>query len=199
MSDAPILTALRTATRALHDATERYAYAAEIRDRTLRPEQLTDLLRKQKHLHRHFDERLARSASLLPFEHPLLPLLRTRRADWLPNFPSDASAPPDRLPPYASPAELVGALYVILGSSMGSRMIAKQLARTPTLERTDFRFYERMGEAGGREWRVFLDFLRQTPWTEAQIQTASQSARATFARFERVFREGTDGVTSELS
>lgn len=190
MSAPPILTALRDATRDLHDATEQHAYAAEIRERTLRPEQLTDLLQKQRRLHEYFDDCFAKSRHLLPAEHALLSLLKTRRAEWLP----ENDLPTISTEPYTSPAALTGALYVVLGSSMGSRMIAKQLARTPGLETMDFSFYERMGDVGGREWRVFLDFLKSAEWTEAEITEASAAARATFETFGRVFQKKTSSV-----
>jgi heme oxygenase len=87
-------------------------------------------------------------------------------------------------PSLVSPADAMGALYVLEGATLGGRMILSQL--TPELGVTaqcGAQFFASYGVETGAKWRDFLAAL--APFGEMTYEAArvEQAAQATFACF----------------
>lgn len=85
--------------------------------------------------------------------------------------------PPLACPPVAGDAGLLGALYVLEGSRLGGRMLARQVA-------SDFpREYLDPDQPTGH-WSKLLVRLEELLYTDHRVTEAIVSARAVFASFE---------------
>jgi len=70
-------------------------------------------------------------------------------------------------------AQMLGAMYVIEGSTLGGAIIKKELAKNPLLaHKVSFYYYGCYGSAQGRMWKEFKDIM------EAHINTPQQIAEA---------------------
>ncbi len=75
------------------------------------------------------------------------------------------------LPPITDPAEAFGALYVLEGSTLGGKQIAKMLAKNGAVPEGTTQFFSGYGEQTGSRWKSFLEaFNRQT---DSEAVTAS--------------------------
>ncbi|RZK54693.1 MAG: heme oxygenase, partial [Hymenobacter sp.] len=84
------------------------------------------------------------------------------------------------MPPLDTWPQLLGAMYVLEGSTLGGQVIARQLAKANIPQRLYFSGY---GERTGTMWKAFCQLLTQaaTPENEADIV---QSARLTFQQLD---------------
>lgn len=87
-----------------------------------------------------------------------------------------ASDPPEPFPALASPAGMLGAIYVLEGSRLGGRVLAR--AVDPGFPRA---FLE--GGDPGR-WRTLIEILDKTLISDDEIAAAVGAAGSVFARFE---------------
>jgi heme oxygenase len=88
---------------------------------------------------------------------------------------------------------LLGALYVVEGSALGGRTLARQLDGLLGAGATSGRlFFNGHGAATGIMWRDYLTRLSATPEEPAARQAVIEGAIATFAIFEQ-WLEGWDG------
>lgn len=82
---------------------------------------------------------------------------------------------------------VVGAIYVIEGSMLGGRGMAKEVVAKFGLTRdAGARFFDGYGDATGPLWKDFGDWARLNVTTEAGVAAAVAAAKETFARFGRV-------------
>jgi heme oxygenase len=89
-------------------------------------------------------------------------------------------------PPRLSPDYVLGARYVVEGSSLGGRGMARQLDALLGSEATDGRrFFSGYGSETGAVWRAYLLRLAAVPGTEQNRAGIVAGATATFAIFER--------------
>ncbi|MVN77935.1 hypothetical protein GO988_16520 [Hymenobacter sp. HMF4947] len=90
--------------------------------------------------------------------------------------PASALALCPIMPPLASWPQLLGAMYVLEGSTLGGQVIARQLAKADIPLRTYFGGY---GAQTGPRWKAFCQLLAAaaTPANQAEIV---QSASLTF-------------------
>lgn len=79
-------------------------------------------------------------------------------------------------PPLHGPAEAMGSLYVMEGSTLGGRVILKRLDALG-LPPESCRYFAGYGDATGAMWKLFLHRLEAVPDTDAVLR----GARATFA------------------
>lgn len=107
------------------------------------------------------------------------------------------AGPPDQLPlctalpPLASPAEVLGCLYVLEGASLGGQVISRHLRRTLGISRENGgRFFSGYGEATGVHWRAFMASLVAFAREHGQQDLLVRSALLTFRAMRSFCREG---------
>lgn len=89
------------------------------------------------------------------------------------------------LPVLNDPLEALGALYVLEGSSLGGRIIARMLRKEAALPANAFQFFEGHQENTGAHWQAFVRRLNQLAVTPSEIATVSAAANITFAAHTR--------------
>lgn len=165
---------LRQETGPAHEALDR---SLELVERPVNLRQLTRLLGRFKGFHQAVEPLLgavlepslmAGRSKLPALRHDLqlcaaLGSLGERQADL-----------PD-LPPLTGRAEALGALYVVEGSTLGGRVIARHLRQQAAIPRVDFTYLEIYGSRTGEMWRIVCTELEavEDPAAAARtIQTA---------------------------
>jgi heme oxygenase len=126
-----------------------------------------------------------RGSGLSMAERARVPMLR---ADLmaLGHVPHTLAALPlcPALPPLDSRAAALGCLYVLEGSTLGGRIVLKQLRSSLGLTpASGAAFYAGHGARTGTLWRAFVEALDAGVETAAEQAAAVESALATFALF----------------
>jgi heme oxygenase len=174
MSPAPILQALRAETRPAHEALEQNTFNRSLTAGTITAAETTHFLAKMYGFLVPYEARL-RQENLGPEWE-----IGTRQRAHLIledlHQPASAVAICPTPPPLASWPQLLGAMYVLEGSTLGGQVLARQLAKAGIAQRAYFTGY---GERTGSLWKAFCQLLAQeaTPANEAEIV---QSASLTF-------------------
>ena len=179
-SRRPALDRLRAATRSAHDRLELRLDAVE---------QLTDQARRGALLHRYAALHLPADDALSTHLEDLegLDWHERSRAPLLQHL-AGPKRPPD-FPQPSSRAEALGMLYVLEGSTLGGRLILRELARRG-VEDTDLAFLDPYGAETGRLWRGFLQVLEDETVDETALVQAETGAVRGFAHAERVLCGG---------
>jgi len=94
--------------------------------------------------------------------------------------------PPAAAPPVHAHGSRWGMLYVVEGSRLGGRVIARQLRQTLADAAPALSYFE-LGHADPASWRHFQQRLEQALPTPALQQAAVDGARAMFAHFHTHF------------
>lgn len=184
-----LLQRLKDETSQQHTETEAMLFTPELMAGMLTPDQYGDLLRIHYQFHQALETALAHHADFLAGYD----WQERRKTPWL-------TADLDRLqcplpPPVPglfagwSGYELLGALYVSEGSTLGGRYIAKSLRRIPELQDEAVRgqFFTGYGEQTGAHWKAFGAFLLQRADTDHT--RIIDAARRTFAYFQQLARQ----------
>lgn len=79
------------------------------------------------------------------------------------------------LPFIANRAQAFGALYVMEGSTLGGKMIAKMLLKNAVVPKEALNFFTCYKEETGRKWKGFLHALNQQQEVDEIIQTANDT------------------------
>lgn len=79
------------------------------------------------------------------------------------------------LPGIDSVAKSFGAMYVLEGSTLGGRMIAKMLAKNEAVPPDALRFFKGYGEDTGAKWKAFVEAINQQPDVPTMIEGAAQT------------------------
>jgi len=179
---------LREATSEVHERLHSHSGLAAVQSGTIGKAAYTALLRRLYGFHRPFEV----AANLVPdrtvwLEHDLIDLgVDPRSLAALPRsiaFPAKASA-----------EYLLGARYVVEGSALGGRGLARQLdALLGAGETKGRRFFAGHGAETGAVWRAYLDQLSSAQagaWAQAAIVAG---ATHTFAIFEQWLEGWNDG------
>jgi heme oxygenase len=112
---------------------------------------------------------------------PKAHLLR-RDLQILATHPAAPTPTPPRFPALNHPDSLLGALYVIEGSSLGGRYIARDVHKTLALDATSgAAFFTGDGDATPAHWKLVTDTLNREV---ADPTLAAQSATILFHAFE---------------
>ena len=84
----------------------------------------------------------------------------------------------DSLPKITNKAEAFGAMYVMEGSSLGGRMIAKMLGKNEvvSIPSNALNFFSGYKEATGERWTLFLAALN----SQQDVETVTEAANETF-------------------
>lgn len=80
-----------------------------------------------------------------------------------------------KLPSISNPAQAFGALYVLEGSTLGGKQIAKMLAKNPAVPEGTTRFFSGYGEQTGSRWKSFVQVFNQQSDGEAVIASANET------------------------
>ncbi len=169
-----MLAALRSATSAAHTQLEAATLGAKIMDGSLTPEEYARIIDWQRRAH------LALEPALYAFAGG--------NYRYQARFPIDSAVPCE---PPLDRATAIGRLYVLEGSSLGGTMIYRKLRQLPALSSfAPFDFYRAQSEWGLKQWKSFVGYLKETPFTDEEIRQATASALDTFAEFGRLWRAG---------
>lgn len=186
---APALQPLRQATTARHHEIEDLLQLDRITSR----ERLVQVLQVFDAFLHDWEPRIAKALPAPASEW----FDRHRRGPWAAQDLKVLNAP--RLPRAPatdivldSPAQALGSLYVIEGSALGGKIIARRLHEALGLgEATGARFFGGRGEHTGRLWREYGRWLGAGIPTDDEAATAQacEAADRTFAALLRQFRE----------
>lgn len=122
---------------------------------------------------------------------------RHRRGAWAEQDLRALGSPrlaPLRCPdlPLACPSAALGSLYVLEGSALGGRVIARQLhERLGITPASGGRYFGGRGEDTGRIWRECCQHLERET---TDLQQACSAAERTFAELGRLFRQRLDAL-----
>jgi len=178
MTPSPLLQQLRTGTRAAHDALEAQSFNQAIQAGTISTAATA-----------HFLGRLY--GFLLPYEArlrehyfgPAWEIERRQRAHLIEQDLGPAVADLaicGALPPLDTEAQLLGALYVLEGSTLGGQVIARQLEKAEVPLQAYFRGN---GEATGPLWKSFCQLLTDAATNDNSPEIV-ESARLTFQHLD---------------
>jgi len=182
VSSAPsgILQRLRAETRPYHDALEQNRFNQELTAGTLTPEATEHFLAKMYGFLKPYENHLRQQP--LPPDWQVTQRLRAHLIlQDLPATDGAAALPlAPNFPALHTWPQLLGAMYVLEGSTLGGQVITRQLARAGITARTYFNGY---GEQTGPMWKSFCRLLTAaaTPENEDEIV---QSASQTFQQLE---------------
>jgi heme oxygenase len=94
-----------------------------------------------------------------------------------------------RLPSISSRAEILGAAYVLEGSTLGGQVISRHLEKTLGLSNGEgYRYFSSYGPQVGLQWRAFRDELLRAS-SPANDPVIIHAARETFAILYRWFSQ----------
>lgn len=121
---------------------------------------------------------------------PPMDFRKRRKADRLMNDINQFSSPGsgdlcDHLPDVRSYAGALGAMYVLEGSVLGGKMIARMIKGQLQLQdAAGFSFFQGYGEDTGAMWQAFKEDLEQ-PFDDDEREEVVQAANDTFERFKQ--------------
>ena len=171
--------ALRIATHDVHQRLHRHRGFAAVQDGTIDRAAYARLLRRLFGFHRAFE-----IAADLPPQRSL------RLADDLAALDNGGVALGPialcgMLPAFAGPADILGGRYVVEGSALGGRGLARHLDTLLGTQASDGRrFFAGNGGDTGAVWRDYLARLALVAPDPAARQRVIAAAIATFASFE---------------
>lgn len=129
--------------------------------------------------------------AIAPFVNAVLPDYSARRnatyikADIEALGANVGVLPPAQAPKIQSPAEALGALYVLEGSIMGGPYIIQMLQKRGIDQ--GFSFFSGYGANSGRMWAIFQEVMNTVGGEGIAAQQMIQKACETFERFGQVF------------
>ena len=185
MQDAPIiLTRLRAETRPYHDAVEQNPFNQALSAGAATPEATAWFLSKLYGFVQPFEAALQRHAAGFG---PAWALAQRYRAplilEDLARLPGDKAVPPlcPAMPPLDTRPQLLGALYVLEGSTLGGQVIARQLAQAGIPLTT---YFGARGSQTGPLWKQFCQLLaaEAEAASPAEQDLIVHSASLTFQR-----------------
>jgi heme oxygenase len=195
--------ALREATSAQHQRLHELNAFAELAAGRIGRSGYVALLKRLYGFHRPTEHAVAAGLGAEDFG---LDTARWRRADllardlaWLGTADADLEAVAllDIARPPASPAEAMGWLYVIEGSTLGGRLLSRQLDSILHKNHTSGRlFLLAGGDPQHTSWREFCGAVERCGSDPNRRLAMLSGAREAFDRFEGWFVKGCDAVTA---
>jgi heme oxygenase len=185
-----MMTRLKSGTEACHRKLEgRFPISAPDFDRTC----YVRLLKSFYGFHRPLEAAIA--AAMSPTQREDFELPRRLRASKLARDlaflgvpPEEVTALPDceDLPAVLTPAQAIGALYVLEGSTLGGQFILKRLtAQLDVDAERGAAYYAGHGGDTGPLWKRFGERVNALPLSETERTDAVQAAVGTFEGLER--------------
>lgn len=161
MTTNTLLVRLRNETRARHEQTEKLLYADAIRAGTLSRTEYGQLLR----MHYLFHQALETAVAVQAVFFTGCDRVARQKTPWLVADLKRLGVPlPEPRPELFADwnaYQLLGAMYVAEGSTLGGQVIAKALARIPELSEiiASSQFFIGYGEQTGLRWKTFGLYL----------------------------------------
>lgn len=177
----PLLARLRSDTRAAHQALEQHAFNHALTTDTLTTAVTAQFLAKMYGFLQPYETALHAQAGAfgpawqLPQRqraHLILEDLQCPAAD-LPLCPA--------MPPLATPVQLLGAMYVVEGSTLGGQLITRHLTRAGIPLR---RYFTGYGERTGLMWKSFCQLLTEASPAVAHPEELVAAASRTFQHLD---------------
>jgi len=174
-----LLPRLRAETRPYHDAVEANPFNQALAAGTVTAADTARFLAAMYGVVRPYEARLRAQAADFG---PEWELPRRYRADLiledLPRLGHPATLPPDcpALPPLTTRAQLLGAMYVLEGSTLGGQVIARQLAKAGIAAHA---YFTGRGDQTGPLWKAFCQQLEAAGAAEDSAEIV-QSAITVF-------------------
>jgi len=178
---------LRTETAEHHQSLENLMFVNQIMNKTLSINEYKTLLTVNYIIHKELEDKLIKMLDSGVAEE----LDMTNRAklshleDDLRYWEIDAKALPklnfDLFVPGQSTAEILGALYVLEGATLGGNVIKKHLLENPSFDGKEagLNYYGVYGAELGAKWKTFVSVLNSNV-TEVDYQACIHSANETF-------------------
>ena len=188
---------IKEETTAQHMAVEDVSLSNHIMDGSLNKEQYASIIVANYIINAAFE----RSWSQLGFDIPeTLMLGRREKTAILKQDIDSLGLDIPELPqldfPVANYPQFMGTLYVFEGSTLGGRVILKQLKTNKNLAGIEaFNFYNGYGDMTGMMWKTFLDELQKIE-NASEINEAIEAAQKTFAITKSVFEKKHEGLAS---
>jgi heme oxygenase len=192
-----LLQTAREASGDLHGRIERTRLAGDLVAGRVSREDYSRLLVGLIHIHEAVEGRLHRP-TLAALEHPNLRRLHIAQADHE-SLGGENEAAPEAIAPWEEALDLmnndwawVGALYVLEGSRMGSRMLLKPIAAALGVEvapgnGVDYHL-SALGNAG-QSWSIFKTFLESANPYAASRSAFADGVRQTFQMMHDMYVE----------
>lgn len=170
-----LLQRLRSETRPFHDALEQNDFNQSLLAGNVSPETTTHFLARLYGFLKPYEDQLDQHAF-----GPEWNIEERHRAHLILQDlqPATGLALCPDMPPLASRAQLLGAMYVLEGSTLGGQVVARQLAKAGIETRTYFTGY---AERTGPMWKSFCQLLTEESANENQTETVN-SASLTFQK-----------------
>jgi len=184
-----LLDRLKTETRSNHVQTETLLYADQLMAGMLTQAELGHLLTIHYGFHRALETAVAAQSDFFVGYHPN----RRQKTPWLladlQQFGMDLPQPNPDLFEGWNGYQLLGALYVGEGSTLGGQVIAKALCRTPGLgtNANTLRFFGGYGNRTGTLWKDFGTYLLNR--ADGQEEVIIDAARRAFDLFGKLATE----------
>jgi heme oxygenase len=175
------ITFLRTQTRINHQLLETQGGFAKIMQPNITLSDYQSLLALLYRFYASVEPALCSALAPLPFSTIYRPRLKligddlTKSGGHLP--------PPSEIQlPMRSPAEILGTVYVLEGSSLGGQVICRHLQKTlgEKINRA-LGFYTEIGTNAGKHWKSVGILLTQELNTTEKLEQAAKAANLTFA------------------
>ncbi|GAA4399581.1 biliverdin-producing heme oxygenase [Nibrella viscosa] len=182
-----IMARLRQETQLCHEQVEKLLYAEQIQNGTLTLEQYIQLLYVNLSFHQPLEEAIGAAdplffAGYTPDQRSKAPLIRQDLQRL--RLP----IPPTQQQYFQgwSNWQLLGAVYVAEGSTLGGRVISKYLQKNALVSHTAGQscFYAGYGDQTGAMWKTFCTYLPQQAGTEED--QIVQGAINAFQLYERI-------------
>jgi heme oxygenase len=169
---------LRGATKEVHEQLHSHAVFAALQNGQIDRAEYIKLLLALYGFHNAFVDIIADSHKRCQFltDDLLFMGIDAERINQAPRMPA---------PEVANSAERVGIDYVIRGSSLGGRVLARKLdALVGRGELNGRRFFMSGGEGNGPQWHGFVEQLELLLPTSIERKVAAKAAAATFKQFD---------------
>jgi heme oxygenase (biliverdin-IX-beta and delta-forming) len=177
--------ALRAATRDVHERLHEHPRLKPLADGRIGLDAYREMLARLYGFHASVEAAFARAAHLAPIDMAA----RCKTPLLVSDLDALGCGNVERLPLCAdlpaidSAAAFLGCAYVVEGSTLGGRALARAVAPLLGDGVAGRRFLLGYGERHGAMWRAFTDALETAP--PAQHVAMTDAAAATFAAFER--------------
>lgn len=179
-----LLTRLKTNTRPRHRQTETVLYADKLLAGTLARSEYAQLLTIHYRFHQALETAIAGQARFFTdyaYE-------ARRKTPWLmtdlDQAGIDLPAPAPGLFMDWTADQLLGAMYVAEGSTLGGRVIACALGQSPGLRGLTSRFFDGYGEQTGPLWKLFGAWLTQR--ANSHDEQIVEAANRAFGHFQQL-------------
>lgn len=188
-----ILDTIKAETQPWHDKVEELASSNHIMDGSFTYDDYSALISRHYTLHNALEPRLAdflatHSIEGINFaERRKLAYLQQDMQELQNDVPEGQFVPQVVI---TTPAQALGCMYVLEGSSLGGSVIKRQLGKNPNFEGVNFHFFGCYGENTGRLWKEFRTAVLNTIDTPEKETEILQAAITTFSDVARCFTPG---------